>query len=73
MISRYFVIALAFGVAMFRASQGAWIESTGLFGLGAGLVVLRLADRRPGIKRLAYLCFLVTAVAIGLVLLRQYR
>ena len=73
MISRYFVIGLAFAVALYRASQGAWIESGGLLGLGSGLVVLRLADRRPGIKPLAYVCFLVTALAIGVVLVRQHN
>jgi hypothetical protein len=73
MISRYLVIALAFGVALYRASQGAWIESSGLFALGAGLVVLRLAETRPAIKPVAYGCFLGTAFAIGVVLLRRYQ
>jgi len=72
-ISRYFVIGLAFAVAMYRASQGAWVEASGLVGLGAGLVVLRLAARRPAIKPLAYVCFLVTALAIGVVLVRQHN
>jgi Na+/phosphate symporter len=71
-ISRYFVIALAFGAAVYRASQGAWVEATGLIGLGAGLVVLKLATTRPALRPLAYLAFLVTAAAITAVLLRQY-
>ena len=62
MISRYLVIALAFIAAGFRASQGAWLEATGLAGLGAGLTVLKLAERRPALKPLAYLGFLVDDV-----------
>jgi len=69
--SRYLVIVLAFGVALFRASQGAWIEAAGLFGLGGGLVILKLAERRPGIKRLAYLGFALTAVAVVTVIMRR--
>jgi len=69
--SRYLVIVLAFGVVLFRASQGAWIEAAGLFGLGGGLVILKLAERRPGIKRLAYLGFALTAVAVVTVIMRR--
>ncbi len=63
MISRYIVIALAFGVAVLQATRGAWVEATGLLGLGAGLVVLRVAST-PAKRRLAWLAFSVTAVAI---------
>jgi hypothetical protein len=72
LISRYLVIALAFIAAGFRASQGAWLEATGLAGLGAGLTVLKLAERRPALKPLAYLGFLVTMFSIAVALIRQY-
>ena len=71
MISRYFVIALAFGAAAYRASQGAWVEATGLVGLGGGLVGLKLSATRPALRPLAYLGFLVTAAAVGVVLFRR--
>ena len=71
MFSRYLVITLAFGVALFRASQGAWVEAIGLFGLGSGLVILKVAERRPAIKRLAYLGFAVTAISVVTVLRRR--
>lgn len=72
MITRYFVIALAFAAAVYRASQGAWVEAIGLIGLGAGLVVLKLATTRPALRPLAYAAFLVTAATIAVVLIRQY-
>ena len=71
MISRYLVIALAFGAAAYRLSQGAWVEAAGLVALGAGLVILKLAATRPRIKPVAYASFLITAVAIGVVLARK--
>jgi len=71
-ISRYIVIALAFGVALFQASRGNWIEATGLAGLGAGLVLLRFAPREPRYRRAAYACFVITAVAVGFVLVKRY-
>lgn len=71
MISRYFVIALAFGAAVYRASQGAWVEAIGLVGLGAGLVVLKLSAAKPALRPFAFLAFLVTAVAMGVVLVRR--
>jgi len=64
--SRYFVIALAFVAAAYRATQGAWIESAGLFGLCAGLVVLKLSATRPALRPLAYLAFVVTALTVGI-------
>lgn len=71
MISRYLLIALAFGVGVYRAAQGAWLAAAGLFALGGGLVVLRLAGKRPALKPVAYLCFALTAVAIVLTLVQQ--
>jgi hypothetical protein len=70
-ISRYLVIALAFIAAAFRASQGAWVETTGLVGLGVGLVVLKLAATKPALRPIAYLAFLVTALAVGVGLGRR--
>ncbi len=70
MISRTLVIVLAFGAAAYRASQTAWIEAAGLACLGAGLVCLAAARKRPGLKPLAWVAFLGTAVSMGLVLLR---
>jgi hypothetical protein len=69
-ISRYLVIALAFGASIYRYSQGAWVEGTGLACLAAGLLILRLATTRPEIRPLAYFAFVVTAIAIGVVLYR---
>ena len=71
MISRYLVIALAIGASVYRYSQGAWIEGTGLACLGAGLIVLRFAPARPQIRPIAYVAFLVTAIAMGVVLFRR--
>jgi hypothetical protein len=68
-ISRYLVIALAFIAGAMRVSQGAWIEAAGLFGLGAGLAILRFA--RPAWRPAAYAFFLATALSIVLVLLRR--
>ncbi len=72
MFSRYLVIALALGAGIFRVTQGAWIEALGLFGLGCGLIVLKLSATRPALRPLAYLGFLVTALAMGAVLYRNY-
>ena len=71
MISRPLVIILAFVAAGIRASQGAWPETLGLAALGSGLVILRVGDTRPAIRQYAWLCFLVTAIVIVLVLLRR--
>lgn len=71
MISRYIVILLAAGAAVMRAAQGAWVEATGLASLAAGLAALRLASTRPSLKRLAYLAFLVTALAVVVMIIRQ--
>ncbi len=72
MASRIVVIVLALAAAAFKASQGRWVEAGGLLALGGGLVVLRLAARRPAVKLLAYLCFAVTAAALGIMLWRQH-
>ena len=71
MISRYLLIALAFGVGVFRATQGAWLASGGLFALGGGLVVLKLAERKPGLRPLAYVCFLATVATIVIILVQR--
>ena len=71
MFSRYLVIVLAFGVALFRASQVAWVESAGLMGLCGGLVALKVAERRVSVKPLAYLGFALTAISMVIVLLRR--
>jgi hypothetical protein len=68
-ISRYLVIALAFIAGAMRIAQGAWVEAAGLFGLGAGLAILRLA--RPALRPVAYVAFLITALSIVIVLLRR--
>ena len=71
MISRFLVIALALGVAVYRYSQGAWIEGTGLACLAAGLIVLRFAPPRSQIRKMAYAAFVVTAITVGVVLFRR--
>lgn len=73
MISRYIVIVLAYGAALYRLTQGAVVEAAGLVALGTGLVVLRAAPAPSPYRRLAWLCFLVTAVSIGVVLARSAR
>ena len=73
MISRYLVIALAFGAAIMRFSQGAAIEAIGLLGMGGGLVCLKLAERRPAFKKGARLGFAITALAIGVALFRMWQ
>lgn len=69
-ISRYFVILLAFVVCGVRASQGAWVETAGLFGLGGGLAMLKIAERRPAVRPLAWVGFAMTVVAMVVVFLR---
>jgi len=69
-ISRPLVILLAFGAAIYRLTQAAWIEAAGLAGLGSGLVLLGLAARRPALRPLAWLAFLLTAGSIIAVLIR---
>ena len=71
MISRYLVIALALIAAGFKAAQGAFVETIGLGSLALGLIILKAAETRPGLKQIAWLSFLVTAIAIGTVLMRR--
>ena len=71
-ISRTLVIILALGAALYRATQGAWVEAGGLAALGAGLVLLALAPRRPALKPLAWVAFLLTAASMIVVLLRGW-
>ena len=71
MISRYLVIVLAFVAGAMRVTQGAWIEAAGLFGLGAGLAVLKIAGARREPRPVAYACFGVTALAIVVALVRR--
>jgi hypothetical protein len=70
--SRYLVIALAFIAAGIKAQQGAIVEATGLFGLGAGLVLLKLGGDRPILRFGAYCCFAAVAVSMAIVFIR-YR
>ena len=72
MISRPLVIILAFVAATIRASQGAWQETVGLAALGSGLAILKIAETRPALRQYAYLCFLLTAASVVMVLFRQY-
>jgi len=72
-ISRVIVIVLALGAAAYRFSTGAILESVGLLCLGAGLILLRAGDRRPDLRRFAYLSFLATAVIVGYVMYRNSR
>ena len=71
MISRYLVIVLALVAGAMRVSQGAWVEAAGLFSLGAGLAVLKLAGSRPASRPVAYVLFAVTALSIAIVLIRR--
>ena len=76
MVSRILVIILALVAAGMRASQGAWVETTGLAALATGLISLRLGDTRPGFRRrsriYAWLFFAITAGAMVIVFVRQY-
>jgi hypothetical protein len=71
-ISRTLIIALALGAALYRALQGAWVEAGGLAALGIGLILLALASRRPALRPLAWVSFLLTAASMGAVLLRGW-
>jgi len=74
MLSRYFVIVLAAVTAVLRARSHAWVEATGLGTLAIGLTCLRLADTRqqPLLKRVAWVCFAITLIAMGVVFQRDY-
>jgi hypothetical protein len=72
--SRYFVIALAAGLAVFRAKQHAWPDAVMLGALALGLTLLRLADtkQQPVLKQVAWFCFAISLVALGIVFQRNY-
>jgi hypothetical protein len=70
-ISRPFLIVAAFGMAVYRLSQGVTVEASGLAGLGAGLVCLQLAAKRPHLRWAAWAFFGVTAAACLVVYLRM--
>lgn len=72
MISRYLVILLAFIAAGVRIAQGAWVEAIGLASLGLGLSFLKVAGSRALLRRLALVCFAITALAVGVLLIRLY-
>ena len=71
MISRYLLIALALGVGVYRATQGAWLASGGLMTMAAGLVILKLAERAPRLRSIAYVCFAATAADIVVILIQR--
>jgi len=60
-----------------RASQGAWVETTGLASLATGLIALRIGDSRPAFRRrsriYAWMFFAMTAMAMVIVFFRKYR
>jgi hypothetical protein len=64
MFSRIILTILVFAVGLYRLTQGAWIAAAGLFAMGAGLVILRAAERKPALRPYAYACFLATAAVI---------
>jgi hypothetical protein len=72
LVSRYLVIALAFIAGAMRISQGGWVEAAGLFGLGAGLAMLKLAAWRPALKPAAYVFLAITFLCIVIVLIRRF-
>jgi hypothetical protein len=73
-LTRYFVILLAFVLAIIRLQDRAWVDGTGLLSLAIGLSCLRLADLKqmPILKKVAWVCFGVTIAAMGIVLQRDY-
>ena len=74
MISRYFVIGLAFVTAGLTARRHDWAQTAGLLALGIGLTLVRLADTRqlPVLKKVAWACFAVTLIVAGVVLQRNF-
>lgn len=74
MISRYFVIALALVAAALRARDHAWVETIGLTALAVGLTALRFSESRqqPALKKVAWVLFAITLVAMGIVFQRDY-
>ena len=72
MFSRYLVIFLALVAAGLQAARGAWIEAAGLIALAVGLVLLRLSEARPALRRVAYAAFAITALAMVVMLVRRF-
>ena len=72
--SRYFVIALAAGLGIFRATQRAYPDAVMLVTLALGLTLLRLADtqQRPTLRQVAWCLFAISLVALGIVFQRNY-
>jgi hypothetical protein len=76
--SRYLLIVITYGVAIYQATRGFWFEVAGLVGLGTGLVLLIAASRRPPaagrtpLRWAAVICFAVTAAAVYYVYRRDY-
>ena len=71
MVSRSLVILMAFGAALYRASQGAVIETIGLTALAAGLVLLKVAEKKPTARPIAWMSFGVTALSMAIVFFRM--
>ena len=72
MFSRYLVIFLALVAAVMQATRGAWMEAAGLIALAVGLVLLRLSVARPALRRGAYAAFVVTVLAMVVMLFRRF-
>lgn len=72
MFSRYLVIFLALVAAVLQATRGAWMEAAGLIALAVGLVLLRLSEARPALRRGAYAAFAVTVLAMVVMLFRRF-
>lgn len=70
MITRYLLIVVVFAVGTYRATQGAWLAAAGLFAMGLGLVVLKVAETKPAVRPIAYVCFLATAATIAAMLIQ---
>lgn len=73
MFSRYILMVLVFAVGAFRLTQGAFLAAGGLFAMGAGLVILKVAERKPALRPYAYACFAGTAAVITYMLIEGRR
>ena len=69
-MTRYLLIALALGLGFYRLVQGSWLPSTGLLALAVGLIVLKVAEHRPALRPLAYVCLAATVVTIAVILVQ---
>lgn len=70
--SRVIAIGMSTVVAGVQATRGHWFEVAGLLGIAAGLVMFRLARRRPILRWVAWGCFVVTVAAVIHVYRRDY-